>query len=52
MHSTKAIRSSRITILGVSLVIPWKKQGGIPAGSCGSLLDDLIREKEKRMALL
>ena len=26
--------------------------GGIPAGSCGSLLDDLIREKEKRMALL
>jgi hypothetical protein len=28
--------------------IPW----GIPAGSCGSLLDDLIREKEKRMTLL
>jgi hypothetical protein len=39
-------------IPGVSLVeargIPW----GIPAGSCGSLLDDLIREEEKRMALL
>ena len=28
--------------------IPWR----IPAGSCGSLLGDLIREEEKRMALL
>ena len=27
---------------------PWR----IPAGSCGSLLDDLIREEEKHMALL
>jgi hypothetical protein len=38
-------------IPGVSLVeargIPW----GI-LGSCGSLLGDLIREEEKRMALL
>jgi hypothetical protein len=25
---------------------------GFSAGSCGSLLDDLIGEKEKRMALL
>ena len=33
VHSTKVIRSSRIITLGESL-----------AGSCGSLLDDLIRE--------